>query len=302
MTFEQLSIFVAVAERQHLTKAAAAIGLTPSAVSASIKALEGFYNVRLFERVGRGIELTQIGRVFLDEAKATLARARAAERVLGELGGLKRGHLDIHASQTVASYWLPPKLMLFHGAYPAIEVTLTVGNTATVTRALIEGAAEIGFVEGHIDEPTLAISVVAEDKLVVVVAADNPLAHEADVSLDRLLSEVGWVLREEGSGTRSAFEAGLKATGHDPSRLDIVLTFPSNEAVLSATQVGRCAAVASSLAVGPHLKEGTLAIVDVELPPRTFMSLRHKERHLSAAGRELMRICGEDDATRRTRR
>ncbi len=78
MTFEQLSIFVAVAERQHLTRGAAAIGLTPSAVSASIKALEGFYNVRLFERVGRGIELTQAGRVFLDEAKATLARARAA--------------------------------------------------------------------------------------------------------------------------------------------------------------------------------------------------------------------------------
>ncbi len=77
MTFEQLSIFVAVAERQHLTKAAEALRLTPSAVSAAIKVLEGFYNVQLFHRVGRGIELTEAGRVFLDEAKAVLSRAQS---------------------------------------------------------------------------------------------------------------------------------------------------------------------------------------------------------------------------------
>ena len=88
MTFEQLSIFIAVAERQHLTRAAASLGLTPSAVSASIKALESFYNVRLFDRVGRGIELSRDGQFFLKEARETLARVEAAETVLSELGGL----------------------------------------------------------------------------------------------------------------------------------------------------------------------------------------------------------------------
>jgi len=293
MTFEQLSIFVAVAERQHLTRGAAAIGLTPSAVSASIKALEGFYNVRLFERVGRGIELTQAGRVFLDEAKATLARARAAERVLGELGGLQRGQIDIHASQTVAGYWLPPRLMRFHEAYPRIDIRLTVGNTRTVTRAVADGAAEIGFIEGSVDEPALTVSVVAKDHLVVVVAADHPLARAPNVALAMLFREASWVMREEGSGTRSEFEAALAAEGCDPSQLNVVLTFPSNEAVLSATRAGRSAAAVSRIAVASQVDEGVLAIVDVKLPPRTFMSVRHKERHLGSAARELMRLCAE---------
>ena len=293
MTFEQLSIFVAVAERQHLTRAAAAIGLTPSAVSASIKTLEGFYNVRLFERVGRGIELTQTGRVFLEEAKATLARAQAAERVLGELGGLQRGRIDVHASQTVASYWLPPRLMRFHDAFPRIDIRLSVGNTRTVIRAVAEGAAEIGFIEGSVDEPSLAVSAVAEDHLVVVVAADHPLATAKNVALAGLFREVSWVMREEGSGTRSEFEAALAAEGCDPSGLNVVLTFPSNEAVLSATRAGRSAAAVSRIAAAPLVDEGALAVVDVKLPPRTFMSVRHKERHLGAAGRELMRICAE---------
>lgn len=65
MTFEQLSIFVAVAEREHLTKAAFSIGLTPSAVSSAIRNLETSYGVELFHRVGRRIELTNEGRVFL---------------------------------------------------------------------------------------------------------------------------------------------------------------------------------------------------------------------------------------------
>ena len=90
MTFEQLRIFIAVAEREHLTRAAEAIGLTASAVSSAIKNLEAFYNVELFHRVGRNIELTESGRVFLGEAKATLARVRNAELILSEMGGPNR--------------------------------------------------------------------------------------------------------------------------------------------------------------------------------------------------------------------
>jgi len=139
MTFEQLSIFVAVAEREPLTRAAAAIGLPPSAVSPAIRNLEASYQVAPLHRVGRRIELTAEGRLFLEEARATLARARAAELMLSELGGLSRGRLAIHASQTVASYWLPPLLMRFHADYPGIELELTIGNTASVAKAVHAG-------------------------------------------------------------------------------------------------------------------------------------------------------------------
>ncbi|MEI9902172.1 MAG: LysR family transcriptional regulator [Hyphomicrobium sp.] len=71
MTLEQLRIFVAVAERQHMTRAAEDINITQSAASAAIAALEARYGVKLFNRIGRRIELTQTGRVFLGEARAS---------------------------------------------------------------------------------------------------------------------------------------------------------------------------------------------------------------------------------------
>ncbi|MDB5910462.1 MAG: transcriptional regulator, LysR family, partial [Massilia sp.] len=86
MTLEQLRIFVGVAEREHLTKAAVALNLSASAVSSAIRALEERYEAALFHRVGRGIVLTEAARLLLPQARATLAAAAAAERALSDLG------------------------------------------------------------------------------------------------------------------------------------------------------------------------------------------------------------------------
>ena len=103
MTLERLRIFVAVAERDHVTAAARALNLTQSAVSNAIAALEAEHEVRLFDRVGRGIVLNETGRAFLPEAKAVLARAQAAEAALADMSALRRGRLAVFASQTIAS-------------------------------------------------------------------------------------------------------------------------------------------------------------------------------------------------------
>src|ERR1700744_3265562 len=108
MTLEQLRIFIAVAEHQHVTRAAGELNLTQSATSAATAALEARYGINRFDRVGRGIVLTRTGRDFLDEARGVVARAKAAVQVLNDLAGLKRGSLKIGASPTVANYWLAP--------------------------------------------------------------------------------------------------------------------------------------------------------------------------------------------------
>lgn len=107
MTFEQLRIFVAVAEHEPVTRAARELNLTQSATSAAVAALETRYAIMLFDRVGRRIRFTAAGRLFLAEAKAVLARASAAELVLTDLAGLRVGSLSLAASQTVGNYWLP---------------------------------------------------------------------------------------------------------------------------------------------------------------------------------------------------
>jgi DNA-binding transcriptional LysR family regulator len=88
MTLEQLRVFVEVAERLHMTQAAQALNLTQSAASAAVHALETRLDTPLFDRVGRRLELTDAGRVFLPEAKAILAKVLTAEQALADLHGL----------------------------------------------------------------------------------------------------------------------------------------------------------------------------------------------------------------------
>ncbi|WP_064710273.1 LysR substrate-binding domain-containing protein [Rhizobium bangladeshense] len=291
MTFDQLAIFIAVAEREHLTQAAEAIHLTPSAVSSAIKNLEAYYGVELFHRVGRRIELTQIGKTFLAEAKATLARVHAAELMLSELGGLQRGRLTLCASQTIASYWLPPVLMRFRHDYPGIDLDLTVGNTRTVSDAVVEGRVELGFVEGALDAPALSSTVVAEDALIVVVSPDHEWSDGRALSVQDLYSGSRWVMREEGSGTRSEFERAIEKRGVSRRDLQIALTLPSNEAVLSAVSNGGCAAAISRAAANLYLQQGLLAKAAFDLPIRHFRLLRHRERHPSRAALTLEGMC-----------
>lgn len=291
MTLEQLRIFVEVAQRQHLTQAAAALHLTPSAVSASVKTLEDRYGTALFHRVGRRIETSEAGRIFLDEARRTLASARAAEATLTELGELRRGSLSIHASQTIASYWLPALLVRFRQAYPAIDLRLEVDNTENVAQAVLQGMADLGFVEGAIDEPALAREVVGNDRMVVVVAPGHPWARGQPLEAADLLG-AQWILREAGSGTRSAFEAALDAAGIPAGALRVDIGLPSNEAVRSAVLAGPYATAVSELVVASHLQAGLLAQASFDLPARSFSMLRHPERHRSraaAAFEELVR-------------
>lgn len=287
MTLDQLRIFVAVAERQHVTRAAEALNIVQSAVSAAVSGLEGRHAVKLFHRVGRGIELTEAGRVFLHEARAVLARAEAAELVLADLSGLRRGTLRVHASQTIAGHWLPRHLVAFKAAYPQIAVRLAIGNTADVARAVGEGAAELGFVEGDVDEPALASVAVARDRLVLVVRPDHPLATAYALRATDLAA-YPFVLREAGSGTRSAFEAALAAEGLAPDRLKVTLELPSNEAVLAAVEAGAGASVLSEAVVAGSLAAGGLVAAPFALPARSFRALRHKERYRSRTGDALL--------------
>ena len=289
MTLEQLRVFVAVAERQHVTQAARALNLAQSAASAAIAALEGQHATRLFHRVGRGIELTEAGRVFLSEARAVLARAATAELALAELSGLVRGTLVVQASQTISSYWLPRHLVAFRRAHPGVEVRLTVGNTLQVAGAVHDGAAELGFVEGAVNNPALVSTTVARDRLVVVVAPGHSWAA-GDALAPADLPGSPWVLREPGSGTRSAFEAALDGFGIPPEHLRAALELPTNEAVRAAVEAGAGAAALSASVVAGSIEAGLLHQAGFTLPDRDFHVLRHAERYSSRAADALMAV------------
>lgn len=295
MTLEQLRIFVAVATREHMTRAAEALHITQSAVSGAIAALETQHQVRLFDRIGRRIELTAAGRMFLDEARGVLARADSARAALDDWAGLRRGRLALAASQTIAGYWLPERLARFRKAYPDIALSLSIANTEGCARATVAGEAELALVEGPVDDPVLEQWPIGTDRLQLI---GPPGSADPEPVSNAWLRAAQWVVREPGSGTRASFDAGLSERGVDPAALDIVLTLPSNEAVLAAVRAGAGHAVLSRLVVAGAVGAGTVAARACDWPSRPFYAMRHKERHRGKAADALLALIEAWDAER----
>jgi DNA-binding transcriptional LysR family regulator len=295
VTLEQLRIFLVVASKQHVTQAAEVLHLTQSAVSASIAAIEARHEVRLFDRVGRGIRLTEAGRLFVPQAEALLAQARTVELFLADVGGQAMGTVRIHASQTVANYWLPPRLVWLQQNFPRIQVELTAANTAQVAQSVHDGAADLGVVEGYVHDPELDRHRVGFDRLVLIVGRDHPWARRTSVTMDEL-NQTKWVLREEGSGTRSEFAAALDRLGIKVSDLEVSLMLPSNEAVCAAVSTGIGASVLSERVALQGVAAGRLVAIDLGLPERDFVALTHRERYRTRALQALLSALPEAGA------
>jgi DNA-binding transcriptional LysR family regulator len=217
-----------------------------------------------------------------------LARAAAAERALADLSGLKRGRLVVAASQTIAVHWLPRHLARFRAAWPEIDLSVTIGNTAQVSHAVKAGEAELGFVEGEIDAPMLAARPVAEDRLVLIAPPEHPWALADAQPSAEALAAASWVMRESGSGTRAVLEGALRALGVAPEALRVVLELPANEAVRVAVAAGAGVSALSEYVISEALAAGRVRRLRVELPARMFRVLWHRERHRGHAATALL--------------
>ena len=287
MTLDQLRIFIAVAERGHVTRAAEVLGISQSAASAAFAALEQRYGTKLFDRVGRGIELTETGRLFLREARAVLDRASMARSVLQDLAGRAGGAVAIAASQTIATYWLPRRLAAFHTANPGVHLNVAIRNTREVESAVAEGEVNIGLVEGPTQHPALMRQLIDQDLLVLVVASDQPpLPVNAAGRLD--LRAITWVIREAGSGTRRGLEDLAFREGLSLDDLNIFLVLPSNEAVREAIEAGAGATIISRHVVASAITAGRLTEIPIELPRREYALVCHRDRHATPAQQALV--------------
>jgi DNA-binding transcriptional LysR family regulator len=296
MTLDQLRVFIAVAERGHVTRAAESLSMSQSAASAAIAALESSYQIKLFDRVGRGIELTEPGRIFLREARAVLDRAGMARSVLQELAGSPAGSVAIAASQTIATYWLPRRLAAFHAANPRVRLNVVIRNTHEVESAVVEGEVNVGLVEGPTQHPALLRQQIDHDQIVLVIASDHrPLPVDASGRLD--LRAINWVIREPGSGTRRGLEDLALREGLSLDDLNIFLVLPSNEAVREAVEAGAGATIISRHVVASAIAAGKLTEIPIELPQREYAVVRHRARHATLAQEALVsHLTGTIDA------
>lgn len=290
MTLDQLEIFLAVAQHMHFTRAAEALYITQPSVSAAIQSLEEQYGVKLFNRIGRRVELTFAGKMLQVEAQKILDQVKLTERGLRELNDLQRGELKLGASQTIGNYWLPRFISFFKQQYPNINIDCSLGNTAEISQGSLTGLFDLSLVEGEVDSSLLTSleqKIFGGDCLQIIVGKSHPWFDKQEVHLTEL-KNTAWVMREKGSGTRQQFEQVLRHWGLELSKLNIILEVKSGEMVKIAVENGIGAAAISNLIIIKEVRLDTLRSIKItgiatdstttQLLSRRFFVLRHRER------------------------
>lgn len=255
MTLNQLRTFLAVAERRSVRAAAEDLMVSQPAVSGSVSSLERELGIDLVEREGRGLRLTHAGATFADAVRTSLQHLDHGVRVACSIEEPGRGAVRIAAIATAAERLLLPILAGFRKEHPQAEVTVQVGNRADVWDSLRTHDADL-VVAGRppSSAPAQVLGQASNTLLVVGLPTDG--RSRADTM--RHLATSTWLLREDGSGTRSATDELLDHLRLDPPRM----VLGSNGAVEAAVLAGFGVGLLPLGAVGPRVTSGALARVD----------------------------------------
>lgn len=270
LTLRQLQIFQAVADRGSTAAAAPGLALSQSAASAAIIELERLLELRLFDRVGKRLQLNENGRAVLPQALALLDGAGALERWARDRDS-QIGVLRLGASTTIGNYLLPGILAEFQKtlARPnpgALQVQVVIANTAAITAQVAAFQLDLGLIEGPCHEPELTVQPWLEDELLLVAAVHDPIVQQTLPVTLAMLREATWLLREAGSGTRETIDQLLTPHLH---QLRAGIEFGNSEAIKRAAASGLGISCLSRYVVEDFLASGLLVAPASELPRLT---------------------------------
>lgn len=271
ISLRELEVFVAVAKSGTVTKAADEVGLTQSAASQALAALEMALGVVLFDRSGRRLWLNEQGRLLLPRARAMLDSAYDLQSVFGS----DAMSVKVGASTTIGNYLLPGLLASFRRDWSQAQMELTVANTHDIIQLVANFSVDVGFIEGACHHADLVVEPWLEDELVLFVASSHPLAQGSPTL--EALSSAEWILREQGSGTREEVERLLLP---HLSRFTLSMELGNSEAIKHAVAAGLGISCLSRRVIGDVLQAGYVSVIATALPPmfRTFYQIRHKDK------------------------
>jgi DNA-binding transcriptional LysR family regulator len=279
-TFRQLQVFAAVARQLSYSRAAEELHLTQPAVSMQVRALEEVAGLPLFEQVGRRIALTEAGERMLAYANASADLMREAREALDARKGLRIGTLKLSAVST-ATYFAPALLAAYTRQHPGITIRLSVGNREQMVRELTNNETDLVIMGRPPPELTAASTPIAPHPLAIVAAPTHPLAGARRIPLRRLAEE-SFLMREPGSGTRTAMERVFQEQGLNyRSTMEV----SSNETIKQAVIAGMGISFLSLHTAGLELQARKLVVLDVVGLPvvREWYVIHREDKRLSPA-------------------
>jgi len=256
----RLKVFQCVAQNLSFTKASNELFITQPAITKHIKELESEFEVKLFDRIGNKISLTQAGNILLSYTDHILSLHNEVKFELSQLKGSLEGNLRLGASTTIAQYIIPAALAKFNERFPEIKLSLANGNTEHIERQLLKNEIDIGIVEGKPTNADIRYSTFLNDELLVFASAQNVIIPPL-VSNDEFLN-LPLVLRERGSGTLEIIEKSLQHYQISPKQLNVLMFLGSTEAIKSFIKTGNGVGIVSRFAIEQELSNNIFRLIN----------------------------------------
>lgn len=255
-----LQTFREVAVRQSFTRAAEELGYAQSSVTMQIQKLEKAYEVKLFERYGRGLRLTSAGEELLKIAVQMLDLYQESKEKLAKQGG---GTLSIGTIDSLASYFLPPWIQHIRQQYPDLAIRLQPDREALIINKVREGEVDIGLIlENKPSDPTLGWIKIKEEPLVLIANPNHPLAALSNIQLEQLIG-VEWIMAEDSCNYRIMLEKVLRTHGIS-YRIGLELGNP--EAIKRCVRVGSGISLLPRMAAEEEIQRGELVVLPFAHP------------------------------------
>ena len=286
-TLKQLKVFLAVASHENVSMAAEELAMSQSAASTALKELEQRFDVVLFDRVGKRLQLNEQGALLRPQAAALLSQAEQIESSLIRHSDV--GELKVGATLTIGNYVAIGIMAAFIQDHPSAQVELDVENTQAIASKVRNFELDIGLIEGELQEPDLDVQYWRDDTLSVFCSPQHPLAKKKELS-DVDLKQADWIIREKGSGTRQAFDRAMSGM---LSEIILRLELQHTEGIKRAVEAGLGIGCLSELTLQDAFKRGTL--VPLLAPQRDwtrkFYFILHKQKFLSRGVQSLIDHC-----------
>lgn len=281
LTLKQLEALKAILRHTSMAGAAAALGITPPAMTTRLKELEAIAGFPLFDRTREGMALNRAGAIIAEMAGEIHIAIEKAEGSLAQMRGITAGSLVIGITST-AKYFAPRLIADFARRHPGVDISLTVGNRGEIIAALQALRVDIAIMGRPPSGLPLEAEAFGDHPLVIIAPPDHALAKESGIARAKVAQEP-FLLREEGSGTRGVFEEFFG--GKVNRRTHFGIEIGSNETIKQGVMAGLGLALISAHTVAFELETGRLVALDVEGLPvmRTWFIARHPDKAMLPA-------------------
>jgi DNA-binding transcriptional LysR family regulator len=291
-SLRQLEVFTSLCHSQNMTRAAEQLAMSQSAASSALKELEQQFDVQLFDRIGKRLQINDRGRSLRPHVEALLEQAQEVESLLE--GKDASSSLKVGATLTIGNYLAVGIMAKMMQQNKDANVNLTVANTSEITAKVLNFELDIGLIEGEVQHSDLEVIEWRDDQLLVFCAPGHPFAKTRSLA-DKQLKQASWILREEGSGTRQAFDRAMH--GLLPS-LTVAHELQHTEAIKRAVEANLGIGCLSKVTLEDAFNRGSLVPLAVKGRDfsRKFYFVLHKKKYRGASIGQWIDLCRADNS------